>query len=535
MKFDHLFAKQILERGRRYYLEGRVEHVYMKNDTITGEVDGSEVYHCEITLDGKGNVKDMSCDCPYGEDGTPCKHEAALLYAYTRDGVDEGEDSFEEITQLVADADQDAKDDFLIQLFQNDPGQLQAFKKSARIAYDDQDLKNMIANMRSIVDTNMMDGFIDYRDMFDFDQEMEDVFYDIDELIDDERRSYAYEMILETFDALLDVECDDSDGYYGQMFKRLGDDLGILLSDATHEELDQYYNQIMDLVYDQRIDFQEENLLEALTYITDDDYVQKLNDDLDDLMENASQYSTDYAAYVLMSDIHNNAPIEKVLYQYHHLRYKGDMTDLVLDYLEEIGDDEDYEKELKASIEEANNWEVVEYVERLKDFYKELGREKDYLKLLEKLLTTYSPGTYQYYEEYKEALGEKWEENKMYILSRIPANSDKNKILYQEGLYDQLMHSIEQSGSLEEAKEYLSFLNNDYAKQLLAVFTKGIRKKAARTSNRYVYREIAGDLIVMLEINGAKDEVISLLDEFRTNYRNRWAMMQELNSVDQYL
>jgi len=46
-----------------------------------------------------------------------------------------------------------------------------------------------------------------------------------------------------------------------------------------------------------------------------------------------------------------------------------------------------------------------------------------------------------------------------------------------------------------------------------------------------VYREIAGLLKRMKKYKGGNESVQTLIEEFRIEYRNRPAMMQELNKV----
>ena len=75
-----LFAPQILSRGKAYYEEGAVDSLKIENDEITAEVYGTELYEVTIWLDGN-EVEDMDCTCPYAEDGSACKHEAAVLFA----------------------------------------------------------------------------------------------------------------------------------------------------------------------------------------------------------------------------------------------------------------------------------------------------------------------------------------------------------------------------------------------------------------------------------------------------------------------
>jgi len=80
------FQPQILARGQSYFDEGRVSHLERTEDGYTAIVDGTERYEVEILLD-EDSIEDMSCDCPYAEDGSYCKHMAAVLFALDAGGA----------------------------------------------------------------------------------------------------------------------------------------------------------------------------------------------------------------------------------------------------------------------------------------------------------------------------------------------------------------------------------------------------------------------------------------------------------------
>ena len=81
MKFwKDRFQPHILERGLAYFDEGRVSELERTEDGYTATVKGTEEYEVEILLEGD-SIEDMFCDCPYAEDGTACKHMAAVLFA----------------------------------------------------------------------------------------------------------------------------------------------------------------------------------------------------------------------------------------------------------------------------------------------------------------------------------------------------------------------------------------------------------------------------------------------------------------------
>lgn len=83
MEWENNFSKRILNRGFNYYLDGYVEDISITKNKIKAVVYGTHHYCVEIDLDGD-EIKDMSCNCPYAQDGFNCKHMAAVLFEWER-------------------------------------------------------------------------------------------------------------------------------------------------------------------------------------------------------------------------------------------------------------------------------------------------------------------------------------------------------------------------------------------------------------------------------------------------------------------
>ena len=81
-EWKSIFSPHIWQRGEDYYRNGSVLRLQHQGSRVTAEIRGTEVYTVSVTLDASGErIRDYSCDCLYGEDGTPCKHLSALLCA----------------------------------------------------------------------------------------------------------------------------------------------------------------------------------------------------------------------------------------------------------------------------------------------------------------------------------------------------------------------------------------------------------------------------------------------------------------------
>ena len=77
--FDQQLPKDLLKKAQPYFQNGSVLYVDQNDDgTWQAEVDGTDTYSFEITLDGRV-ITDSFCDCPV--ESATCKHVVAVLFA----------------------------------------------------------------------------------------------------------------------------------------------------------------------------------------------------------------------------------------------------------------------------------------------------------------------------------------------------------------------------------------------------------------------------------------------------------------------
>ena len=105
------------------------------------------------------------------------------------------------------------------------------------------------------------------------------------------------------------------------------------------------------------------------------------------------------------------------------------------------------------------------------------------------------------------------------------------QLLNEEKLYDRLMIEIEKESSLYYLHEYKAVLADRFPDRVLKLYKKALVSEASRTAKRSDYAHWASELNAMLEINGGDAVVDEIITDWRTRYKNRPAMMQELNAV----
>lgn len=95
----------VLARGAAYASQGRVERLAGSTERVAATVRGSMPYAVELRADGDELA--WSCSCPAGEDGTFCKHCAAVALTLDPEGPDALFDPDEDEDDVGADPDGD--------------------------------------------------------------------------------------------------------------------------------------------------------------------------------------------------------------------------------------------------------------------------------------------------------------------------------------------------------------------------------------------------------------------------------------------
>ena len=95
---------------------------------------------------------------------------------------------------------------------------------------------------------------------------------------------------------------------------------------------------------------------------------------------------------------------------------------------------------------------------------------------------------------------------------------------------ERLFHLLSSAGfgQLEALMQYAHHLKNSHSEQLIDMYISILIDYAERNIGRKYYEQIARALLCMQELNGGKVAVKQLVEDFRTIYKRRSAMMEEL-------
>jgi len=216
------------ERGEEYFTNNCVERLSEEDGVIAARVQGTQPYRVKLWQDGK--ALDYSCTCPVGRDGEFCKHCVAVGLAWlegNRRKVPPGKTDMtamvteDDVRAYLKGQDKDALVDLLVEHAAQDErlGQ-RLFLKTARKTSKG---LNLATYRRAIDETVEPDGFVSYRDAYNYTQRIDEVIDSIEELLKEANPAAVIELTEYALDAVESAmaSIDDSDGYMTGILERL--------------------------------------------------------------------------------------------------------------------------------------------------------------------------------------------------------------------------------------------------------------------------------------------------------------------------
>jgi uncharacterized Zn finger protein len=216
------------ERGKDYFANNHVERLSQDDRVITARVRGTYPYRVKLWLDGKD--LDYSCTCPIGADSEFCKHCVAVGLAWlegNRRKLPSGKaDRTEVVTKDDVRAylkvqDKDALVDLLLDhAAQDDRLGQRLFLKTAKNTAKG---FNLATYRRAIDEAVEPDGFVSYRDAYNYSQGIDEVIDSIEELLKEGNPAAVIDLTEYALDAVEIAmgSIDDSDGYMSSILERL--------------------------------------------------------------------------------------------------------------------------------------------------------------------------------------------------------------------------------------------------------------------------------------------------------------------------
>ena len=556
MNWERLFSARILERGYDYYLCNAVKNMEVTEDSITADVLGTENYQVEITLE-EGEILDMYCSCPYAEDGKNCKHMAAVLYEWT-EGDDQGiypdreelttkkSGAKEEIRKLIQETEPEIVEEFLADLLMQDEQLMLRFKRTAGKNLSEEDIERYFHQVDEITWRYQgRDGFINYYEADGFILELQQILMnDVRTMINQKNYKCAFRLMNYIFETIGEVDMDDSDGGTGMLADEIYNDWRELLDYVDEKEKHEMFDWFSAHLNGSVIDYLEEYIYQiVLNEFPEKEYQPLKLKFIEKKIKNAASkeksWSRDYelgrwvVPYLdlLKKQKDGEEKRESFFWQY------WDNSSVRRYYIDQCMKKRDYEKALGALddsiyFDQSYRGLVIEYEQMKKNIYQIQDRKQEYEAQLWKLETEVIPGSLETFKELKKLYSkEEWISRREEIFQKLPPRSNIERLYKEEKLYDRLLNCVVNSHGMFALQEYGGILQKEYPEEILQKYRTEVEKMAVRTSDRKTYQYLVSLLRTMKKMKGGSKVVEQIVIDWRQRYRNRRAMMDELNRL----
>lgn len=569
MYWKEYFEPIILQRGFDYYIEDVVYNLDVATDIVRANVEGTQDYEVEIDFDEDGEIETMYCSCPYAEDGAHCKHMAAVLFHMEQEHVAfscmqsdteadksvifcdlDAEDGCQQkkdvIEKMVQDASGEDVRSFLSTILMEDDKALLRFRSRQQVDDEKENVEQYKYQVDLIVERYLgKNRFISYYEASDFIDELQDIYRtDIRQMIDQQRYMEAFELLNYIFVMLGEVDMDDSDGGTGM----LADDTyvfwGELLEMASQDETAQMFEWFIHHLDGSVIDYLEEYIERILVEEFEDEPYLKQKIELADHMIQNSREQED----VWSKDYHIG---KWTIYRLQWMKQVGcdekeikkyclenwELNQVRKFYIDQCIEEEDYETALLAledscMIDKEFRGLILEYEITMKDLYQKMGDRERYIEKLWELVTEKKAGDLDMFLELKEQYSEdEWEEQREKIFQSLPKYARVDILYQEEKMYDRLMDYVMEEGGMYTLQEYESVLKKIYPAKVLEKYQIEVEKMAATSGARKKYKELVRILRKMKKLPEGKMVVNKIAKKWEQLYRNRPAMMNELEKL----
>ena len=167
-----------------------------------------------------------------------------------------------------------------------------------------------------------------------------------------------------------------------------------------------------------------------------------------------------------------------------------------------------------------------------KDIYKKQGNIKAYREELKNLILFFNDTNLEDYVELRSLFSDKeWIKERDSIIEQLTPGRFLCEILETEQLYGQLFDVILRSNNRDLLHQYTHVLNDEYPEKLIQLYREFVEKQAESTGSRKHYYQIVEELRIMKSITGGDKVVDEIIKKWKIQYKNRSAMLDELNRV----
>ena len=568
MEWYSLFRPHILDRGAEYHQDGYVSVFHRTATGIEAEVQGTEVYHVEIELEGE-NVIQMTCNCPHAESGNNCKHMAAVLFRFEEELYNEDiarEDNAEiEITEVAWEERIAKKRENAIELVRKIPEEevrnlLVGFvledaslRSQLELTYSEQfDAKQMLLlkdEIQNIVKSHSHRGYVDWYHASDFTSSLSYFLRSkVTLLIERNYLEQAFELTNYVFRCIGNIDMDDSDGGSSYVADKCYECWKMIAEKSDEQGRAKMKRWFESHQNGYVVDYIEEYLQEFLfSEFPTEELIRETIKELDEIISKHSD-SNDCTCLYSVHYGHENVVLKRI----ECMKKLGCTEKEIMDFrskyrhffaireleIAEALNEQDYARAKEVLLEskemdKAYQNQIQKYSKQLIEIYDVLGEKENYCAELLYQLEHYYHLDLRYFHALKAEISqqEQWEE----IVNRIIAsNSNEHfvcEILNEEKRYQEIMNIIEKNDNVYLLDKYESNIKKVLPESVIACYQRYISDEVRRVSDRKGYRHMMQHLQKIKKCPGGREVASNIAAQWRVEYKRRSAMMDELSKI----
>lgn len=538
-----LFQPHIWQRGVEYYQHGHILEIQRYNNRVDAEVEGSEVYNVSVTLNAANSIVDYSCDCPYGEDGTPCKHLAALLCALEEKGIPQTETQDKKMTEdeLVALLSEQQMRELLIRLAKKDSYIKEILQLTATSRIPKNQKKQWEMDLEELTDSfSDRHDYIHYEDADDYCSSLVEYMDDrLPDMLDTENVMDAFELVWLVFQTGMEQDMDDSDGSLTMLAECCMSAWSDILNRADLDQQREIFRRFTESDSDN-------DLISMFLddYLYDAPWRTEMGTEILPLLDRQIQTH-------LKSENNRYRLEQLILHRIHWMESMGEGREIREQYLKKYHFlPKVREIEISNAMQE-KNWDaawkllveskeldadkpglVAGYSRKLIDICEKTGNRSALQQELNAYICSFWQENLSYVNKLKELMEpEKWIEKRNLLLDQRSMTGQVYALLEQEGLYEELMQRIEKRTDVIALDTYGKLLKKDYGRRCTDVYQTYLLREMERASNRKEYASVVRTLKKLKQYPNGNAQAQELADMWKEKYRRRTSMLDELKKA----
>ena len=539
--WKRMFPPHILQRGKDYYEDERVLLHRWYGSKLIADVEGTEIYTVSVTFDAaKKEITAHSCDCPYGEDGTPCKHLAAVLYSLDCDDDTETAEeprtalSIEGLVDMLSEAQMKT---LLVQLAENDSYVWEKIQLLATNQLPNTQKNHWAPDLRRITNSATdRYGYIAYEDAYDYCYKLVEYLENhVPDLIETKLFDDAFELVCMVFHEAADQEMDDSDGGLTIVASSCMDAWSEILDAAdldTHKKMLQWFQEHC---YDSEMG---EMFLED--YIFDAPWDASLSTEILRLIDEWPEQTEDayYHEQLILKKLRwlkesgaDASEIAEYIAEYDYLPQIRDMQ--VSQALREC----DYETALSLLAESKakhlnSSVLAAKYSEQMIGIYEKTNDIPHLREELEYYIFNCTQNNLEYIEKMKQLLTPtEWDEMRGRLLVSPSMSRQRFPLMEQEGMYKEILEQIEAKSDFYTFTQYEHLLMKEYPRRCANLLVRYLQTLMNRASDRNAYRSLMQTLKRLLKYPDGQSIAQQIADNWKREYSRRSALLDEMRKA----